>query len=366
MKIGIIGAGQLAQMLAQAAVSLGIKVKCIAESMHDCAEPVADLFVIDHQDEESLQAFADSVDIITYENENISMGTIEFLSQFCPIYPPIAALNTVQDRLYEKRLFREMDIITPDFMPVNTRDDLLNAANKIGMPLVLKTRRYGYDGKRQTVIRDKNDIDEAWRTYGNTPCIVEQFVQFDYEVSMIAVRNGRGDFAFYPLTLNQHRNGILRESSAPVENTDLERQAQMYAKVILDHFNYVGVMTIEFFVKNDHLIANEIAPRVHNSGHWTIEGAQCSQFENHVRSICNYTLGSTFTAKPCRMLNIIGEQPKLDSLLSHRSAHVHLYGKEPRAGRKLGHITIIESQAVSSFDEAAEAIHDTLNEKVNA
>lgn len=365
MRIGIVGAGQLAQMLAQAATPLGIKIKCIAQSMQDCAEPVADLYVIEHNDEEGLQAFAESVDVITYENENINIGVMEFLSQFKPIFPPLAALNTTQDRLYEKQLFKEHDIITPDYVEVNSKDDLLRGISQVGLPAVLKTRRFGYDGKGQMVIREKDDIEEAWRVLGKASLILEQFVKFDYEISIVAARNGRGDFAYYPLTHNAHLNGILRESNAPLDNPDLQKQAEQYAKIILDHFNYVGVIAIEFFVKNDHLIANEIAPRVHNSGHWTIEGATCSQFENHIRAICNYDLGATKTEKHCRMFNIIGEAPELNELLKQPSAHIHLYGKEPRAGRKLGHVTVV-SDNNKQFDKQTSAIHDTLNEKVNA
>jgi len=365
MKIGVIGAGQLAQMLSLAAIPMGITLNCIAQSMQECAEPVAELYVISHDDEKALQAFADSVDVITYENENINIGIMEFLSQFKPIYPPIAALSATQDRLYEKHLFKEMGITAPQYVEVNSEQELRNGVTQLGFPCVLKTRRFGYDGKGQCVIRDNSDIDEAWRLLGKSSLILEQFIKFDYEVSMIAARNGRGDFAYYPLTHNLHRNGILRESNVLFDHPELQKQAEHYAKIILDHFNYVGVMAIEFFVKDHHLIANEIAPRVHNSGHWTIEGAVCSQFENHIRAICNYTLGSTATHQPCRMINIIGEQPRISELLKFSLAHPHFYGKQPRHGRKLGHVTLISHDA-KEFEKQTVAINALLNEKVNA
>lgn len=365
MRIGIIGAGQLAQMLSLAAVPLGMNVKCIAQSMFDCAAPAADLYVIQQDDEEALQAFAESVDVITYENENINIGIMEFLSQFKPIYPSITALSTTQDRYYEKLLFKEVGIASASYVDVNSKEDLVKGITQLGLPCVLKTRRFGYDGKGQLVIRDKADVGEAWDALGKHSLILEKFVKFDYEVSMIAVRNGRGDFAYYPLTHNLHRNGILRESNILLDQPDLQKEAEQQAKLILDHFNYVGVMTIEFFVKDNQLIANEIAPRVHNSGHWTIEGAACSQFENHLRAICNYTLGSTRAENPCRMFNIIGEQPRLSELLKFPLAHTHLYGKQPRPGRKLGHVTLVAHDG-PQFEKQGNDINALLNEKVNA
>lgn len=365
MKIGIIGAGQLAQMLATAAIPLGMKVHCIADTMSDCAEPVADLFIIDHTDEEGLLAFAESVDIITFENENIPTGVLELLSDTKPTYPPMTALATAQDRLYEKNTFKELDIVTTEYHDICSKAELDSAIKHIGLPAVLKTRRFGYDGKGQAIIRNQKDADKAFEALGKHQLILEEFVDFDYEVSLIAVRNGRGDFAYYPLTLNVHRNGILRQSDAPFEDTELQLQAERYAKVLLDHFNYVGTLAIEFFVKEGLLIANEIAPRVHNSGHWTIEGCVCSQFENHIRAICNLSLGSTKLKSRTRMYNIIGSAPRLDELLSIPDAHVHLYGKEPKPGRKLGHVTLTDNTH-SDFEQECQRVHDLLNEKVNA
>ncbi|MGQ9904735.1 MAG: 5-(carboxyamino)imidazole ribonucleotide synthase, partial [Anaerolineae bacterium] len=230
------------------------------------------------------------------------------------------------------------------FASVDSWEGLLDAARQIGLPAVLKTRRFGYDGKGQRLLRSADDLAPAWLALGSTPLILEQFVPFDRELSLLAARNTTGQIAFYPLIENHHREGILRMSIAPAPalDTQTQRQAQEHAQRLLERLDYVGVLAIEFFQRGGQLLANEMAPRVHNSGHWTIEGARASQFENHLRAILGWPLGDTSAVGHCAMLNIIGDLPDPAVALSVPGAHLHLYSKSPRPGRKLGHITLVE------------------------
>ena len=272
-------------------------------------------------------------------------SALENLPGKARISPPTRALAAAQDRLSEKRTFELLGIPTTRYAAVDSRESLEAAVRAIGLPGVLKTRRMGYDGKGQFVLRSPSDLDAAWDALGKSPLLYENLVPFDAEVSIIAVRGADGDVAFYPLNLNVHREGILRLTRAPYGNAALTRQAQRAAKKLLDHFKYVGVLTIEFFVKRGKLVANEMAPRVHNSGHWTIEGAVTSQFENHVRAIAGLPLGSTAARGHSAMINLIGALPARDPLLVEAGLHWHDYGKSARPGRKLGHVTICESTA---------------------
>jgi 5-(carboxyamino)imidazole ribonucleotide synthase len=228
---------------------------------------------------------------------------------------------------------------------VDSRSDLQRAIRTIGMPGVLKTRRLGYDGKGQSVIRNVRDCARAWRSLGGVPLLYEELVAFDGEVSIIGARSTGGELAVYPLNGNVHADGILRLTRAPFGTTRLQRLASRHLSRVLDHFAYVGVLTIEFFVRRGRLIANEIAPRVHNSGHWTIEGAVTSQFENHLRAILGLPLGSTAARGHSAMVNIIGRMPAKAGLIAAGDVHLHDYGKSPRPGRKLGHCTIVERTA---------------------
>jgi 5-(carboxyamino)imidazole ribonucleotide synthase len=242
--------------------------------------------------------------------------------------------------LHEKTLFRQLKIPTPEFMAVDSIDDLRAAVENIGLPGVLKTRRLGYDGRGQFYLKKPADIEAAWQTLGTVPLIYEGFVDFTREVSIIGVRSTRGETLFYPLSANTHSQGILRYSIAPYRSASLQKQAETYMRRLLKHLDYAGVLTIEFFVRGGKLIANEMAPRVHNSGHWTIEGAQTSQFENHVRAILGLPLGSTRPNGHSAMMNFIGSIPELGNILRVSGVHFHSYGKEPRPNRKLGHCTI--------------------------
>ncbi len=340
MKIGIIGGGQLAQMMALAGHPLGLKTICL-ESTEDCpAGLVTDVMVGAYDDLEKLQALANAVDVITYEFENISTAALNHLKTFT-IYPPIPALAISQDRLQEKNFFDRLQIPTTHYIAVDSLDDLKNGIQKIGLPAVLKTRRLGYDGKGQQVLKTEADIIPAWENLKNQPLLLENKITFDREISCIAVRDKIGNIVFYDLVENQHKNGILHLSQVTRgNNSAIQKSAQPYVSHIMTALNYVGVLTVEFFEKDGQLIANEIAPRVHNSGHWTIEGADTSQFENHLRAVCGLPLGSTATRGHVAMLNLVSELPSLTSLLKIPHAHVHFYGKTPRQGRKLGHVTL--------------------------
>jgi len=339
VKIGIIGGGQLAQMMALAAHPLGLKTICLEPTPHCPASLVTEVMVGAYDDNEKLQALANAVDVITYEFENISTAALNHLKQFC-IYPPTQALTISQDRLQEKRLFEHLQIPTTRYTTIHSLMDLQAAIKSIGLPAVLKTRRLGYDGKGQYVLKNNEDIISAWENLKTQPLLLENKVAFDREVSCIGVRSQTGEIIFYDLIENQHKEGVLHLSQITCTNTAMEKLAQDYVTRILIEFNYVGVLTVEFFVKDNVLIANEIAPRVHNSGHWTLEGADTSQFENHLRAICGLPLGSTTTRGKVAMLNLVGVLPDLTTLLKLPHAHLHIYGKAPRPGRKLGHVTL--------------------------
>jgi 5-(carboxyamino)imidazole ribonucleotide synthase len=258
------------------------------------------------------------------------------------VYPPPRALSCAQDRLSEKSCFRELGIPTAAFFPVSSRPELENAARQAGLPALLKTRRFGYDGKGQYLLRGQADIEPAWDALGGAPLLLEGFVHFERELSLIGVRGRSGESAFYPLVENEHRGGILRRTLSPAPNTspELQAKAEGYARRLFDHFDYVGVLALELFQKDGELYANEIAPRVHNSGHHTIEGAHTSQFENHLRAILGLPLGATDLVAPCAMFNLIGALPERVGLLAVPDTHLHLYGKAPRTGRKVGHVTV--------------------------
>lgn len=339
-RVGILGGGQLAKMLALAGYPLGIHTLCYEPVADTCANIVTDVITADYDDETQLQKFASQVDLITFETENIPLQTAEFVKQFCPIYPSLKALSIGQDRLNEKNLFNSLQIKTPLFAAIHSLAELEAAINTISYPAVLKTRRLGYDGKGQMVLREAADLQKAWEKLGKQALIVEQFVKFDRELSMIAVRDHQQNTVFYPLIENQHRDGILRLSLAPYHDDALQQQAQKYVQKLLEALDYIGVLVIEFFQVGQQLLANEMAPRVHNSGHWTIEGAQTSQFENHLRAICNLPLGSTEGCGYSAMLNLIGTEPDAHDILQIPGTHLHTYEKKPVPGRKLGHVTL--------------------------
>jgi len=341
VRIGIIGAGQLGRMLALAGYPLGQRFVFLDHSADAPGGQVGQIICGEFGDRERLAELASRVDILTYDVENVPAEAVEEVARAKPFQPPPAALAAGQDRLHEKRLFERLGIPTPEFRTVDDRMQLDFASAAVGLPAVLKTRRLGYDGRGQHVLRTTADIDVAWNKLGGVPLILEQFVPFEREVSIIGVRSTTGEVAHYPLTENTHADGILVRSRAPCDAPPLEHTARDYLERILRHFDYAGVLTLELFVAGGRLLANEIAPRVHNSGHWTIEGAITSQFENHVRAILGLPLGDTRPLGHSAMLNIIGTMPKLERVLRVRGAHYHDYGKSPRPGRKLGHVTVV-------------------------
>lgn len=340
MKIGIIGAGQLGRMLALAGYPLGLRFVFLDQSSDAPGGQVGRIIPGAFDDPAKLAELAAEVDVVTFDVENVPVAAVEPIAGKKPFLPPVQALGASQDRLHEKTLFRQLKIPTPEFMAVDSIEDLRVAVENIGLPGVLKTRRLGYDGRGQFYLRKPADIEAAWQTLGTVPLIYEGFVDFSREVSIIGVRSTRGETMFYPLSANTHSQGILRYSIAPYRNASLQKQAETYMRRLLKHLDYAGVLTIEFFVRGGKLIANEMAPRVHNSGHWTIEGAQTSQFENHVRAILGLPLGSTRPNGHSAMMNFIGSIPELGNILKVSGVHFHSYGKEPRPNRKLGHCTI--------------------------
>jgi 5-(carboxyamino)imidazole ribonucleotide synthase len=339
MKIGIIGGGQLGRMLALAGHPLGMQFVFLDPAPDACAAALGEHLCADYSDHQHLRMLADEVDVVTFEFENAPADTIAFISQFVPVYPAAEALRIARDRWLEKNLFRELQIPTPSFANIESQTDLEQAVGTIGLPAVLKTRQLGYDGKGQKVLRTAGDVTGAFAALGSVPCILEGFVNFSGEVSLISVRGRSGETKFYPLVHNTHRDGILRLSIA--SNTHpLQTLAEQYARNVLDKLQYVGVLAFEFFEINGGLTANEIAPRVHNSGHWTIEGAECSQFENHLRAIAGLPLGSTAKVGESAMVNFIGSIPALSDLAALQYCHPHVYAKAFKPGRKVGHATL--------------------------
>jgi 5-(carboxyamino)imidazole ribonucleotide synthase len=357
VKIGIIGAGQLGRMLALAGYPLGQRFVFLDHSPEAPGGQVGQIICGEFGDPQRLAELAARVDVLTYDVENVPAEAVAEIARRTPFLPPPAALAAGQDRLSEKRLFEQLGIPSPDYHTVDRRPQLEAAVAALGMPCVLKTRRLGYDGRGQHVLRAAADVGVAWTKLGGVPLILERFVHFEREVSIIGVRSTKGEVAHYPLTENTHADGILVRSQAPYEASALERTARDYLCRLLEHFDYAGVLTLEMFVADGRLIANEIAPRVHNSGHWTIEGAVTSQFENHVRAILGLPLGDTRPLGHSVMLNLIGRMPRLDAILRVRGAHYHDYGKTPRPGRKLGHCTVVAATPELRDAAMAELLH---------
>jgi 5-(carboxyamino)imidazole ribonucleotide synthase len=345
MTVGIVGAGQLGRMLALAGYPLGLDFLFLDPSATAPAGQVAPLLKGAFTDPALLAQLAQRSAVLTFDWENISVDALRALPRSTRIAPPIAALAAAQDRVGEKRLFEQLDIPTTRWLAVSSCSQLTRALREIGLPGVLKTRRMGYDGKGQAVVRTLPEVEAAWQQLGATPLIYEELVPFDCEVSIIGARSARGEIAIYPLKGNVHWEGILRLTRAPYGLPRWQRLAAGYLERVLQRFRYTGILTIEFFVRAGRLIANEMAPRVHNSGHWTIEGAVTSQFENHLRAILGLPLGSTRPLGYSAMANLIGNMPERAELLGVAGLHLHDYGKEPRPGRKLGHCTLVASSA---------------------
>ncbi|MCW8905896.1 MAG: 5-(carboxyamino)imidazole ribonucleotide synthase [Sedimenticola sp.] len=340
MIVGIVGAGQLARMLALSGIASGQRFVFLDPAPDACAAPLGDHLCGAYDDPALLDRLAERTDAVTFEFENVPENSIEFLSGKVAAYPGVRALATARDRLREKTLFLELGIPTPAFAAVDSLKQLRRAVRDIRLPAVLKTCTLGYDGKGQYLLRKNGDLERAWERLGGVPLVLESFVNFDREVSIIAVRSRNGETAFYPLSENVHRDGILRTArSRPGD--PFEQQARSYAERLLHELDYVGVMALELFQTGDKLLANEMAPRVHNTGHWTIEGAETSQFENHLRAILGLPLGGTAATGHSAMINLISELPDPAGILALPGTHLHCYAKMPRPGRKLGHVTVL-------------------------
>lgn len=344
MRIGILGGGQLGRMLGLAGLPLGMRFHFLEPAPDPPAGDVGELIPGEYHDLRALDLLVEEVDLVTYEFENVPATATEHLrAAGMPVLPPPVALAVAQDRLREKELFESVGIPTPRYRPVDSESGLREALVELGLPCILKTRRMGYDGKGQVVLRDPGDVPGAWRELGpRGPLLLEGFVAFRRELSVVAVRGRDGTVAAYPLAENLHRGGILVRSTAPAPGVtpELAEGAERYARLLMEKLGYVGVMALELFQEGETLLANEIAPRVHNSGHWTQDGARVSQFENHLRAVAGLPLGSTEAVGHSVMLNLLGALPPLSPILREPLAHLHLYGKKERPGRKLGHVNV--------------------------
>jgi len=352
LTVGILGGGQLARMMVLAGAPLGLRFELFDPAADACGASLAPLTVAGFDDRQALAAFAARVDVVTFDFENVPADSAQWLAGEVPVYPPPSALAVAQDRLSEKTLFQQLGIPLPPFADIRSRDELVASVAAFGLPCILKTRRLGYDGKGQFRLRSEADIDAAWAALGDqverTGLILEGFVAFQREVSVVAVRGRDGSFQAWPVTGNWHVDGVLSASVAPAVLTAAEHEAAIgYARRVAEHLQYVGVFALELFCRDGELLANEMAPRVHNSGHWTIEGSETSQFENHLRAVLGLPLGSTRMLGHACMLNWLGQMPDPAPVLGQASGHWHDYGKQPRDGRKVGHATLRDDEAAA-------------------
>ena len=347
MRVGVLGGGQLGRMLALAGYRLGIQFRFFDPNSGAPVGQLGDLIAAPYDDKAALEKFCAGLDVATFEFENVPLDAARFVAERVKLYPPIGSLEVAQHRTREKEFFTSLGIPTPKYAAAGSAEELAGALEVTGIPAVVKTVTMGYDGKGQVVVRDRADADSAWEAVGKRPVIVEEMVAFDRELSMIAARDNDGREVYYPLIENEHSEGILRVSRAPVHDVSLKFRgaAEDYVRRIFESLNYIGVLAVEFFQRGGELLANEMAPRVHNSGHWTIEGARTSQFENHLRAILALPLGEADAIGEAAMVNLIGEMPPLRELLSIPGAHVHLYGKAPTERRKIGHVTMVGESA---------------------
>ncbi|KFL36674.1 5-(carboxyamino)imidazole ribonucleotide synthase [Arenimonas donghaensis] len=362
--VGILGGGQLARMMALAGAPLGLRFLVLDATPDACAGQFAPMLEADYRDQAGLAEFAGRVDVATFDFENVPAESARWLAERVPVFPNPRALAVAQDRLAEKTLFRELGIPVPEFATIDSREQLDAALASVGTPCILKTRRLGYDGKGQFRIKSPADADAAWQALGpqaaSVGLILEGFVAFQRELSVVAVRGRDGELQAWPLTENWHDHGILSASLAPAQ-TDAALQAQALdaARRVAEALDYVGVFALELFLKDGVLVANEMAPRVHNSGHWTIEGAETSQFQNHLRAVLGLPLGSTRALGHSVMLNWIGAMPAAAPVLAEACGHWHDYGKSPREGRKVGHATL-RADSASELAGALERVGKAL------
>ncbi len=347
--MGIIGGGQLGRMLALSGYPLGLKFRILESGEEAPAGDVSPLVLgpLDHV--ETLDRFAEGLDCVTFEFENVPLKAIEHLSNYLPVHPGPMALEKSQDRLVEKEFFQSLLISTAPFASVASLADLQKATESVGLPSILKTRRFGYDGKGQIRLNQALDVAKAWEILGSQPLILEGVVPFDRELSQVSVRSTQGEIRHYPLVQNFHRKGILHKTIAPAPgigaNHPLENQSRLAMEKVMESLGYVGVLAIEWFQVGESLVANEMAPRVHNTGHWTMDGAKTSQFENHVRAVLGWPLGPTDASHFTVMLNLIGSHRPAKDWLAMPGVRLHLYGKSPRQGRKIGHVNVLGNSA---------------------
>ncbi len=345
--IGILGAGQLGRMLAMAALKVGLRTHIFApEDAAPAYDAAAARTIAGFEDEAALARFAEDVDVVTFEWENVPTSTVEFLAERAPVRPGARALALTQDRLTEKTFLRDLGHKVAPFVSVEDAGALVRAVAELGRPAILKTRRFGYDGKGQSLIREGSNVAAVHRTLGSAPMILEGFVAFEREVSVIAARSLEGEIVAFDLCENEHERHILARTRAPARvSAETATEAKRIAASVIEALDYVGVLAVEMFVTRDHhgheaLIVNEIAPRVHNSGHWTIEACAVSQFEQHVRAIAGWPLGDPVRHSDAVMENIIGKEVERWSGYAGRGGGLHIYGKRvARPGRKMGHIT---------------------------
>lgn len=343
-RLGIIGGGQLGQMLALAAAPLGIRTWVLDPVAQACAMPYAEPIVGAYDNPQALARLAQQVEVATFEFENVPPAAVAQLAKTLRVAPGALALATASDRWHEKALFHELGIATAPVALVNSTEDLQAGVAEMGLPAILKTRTLGYDGKGQIMLRSSEQVISAWDELGQVPCVLEGFVPFDEEISCLGVRSAQGELRCYDVVANVHDQGILYRSQ-PMAKHPLQATAEAMISRVMVALDYVGVLALELFRVGDQLLANEMAPRVHNSGHWSIEGAVSSQFENHVRAVCGLPLGETRTREPVLMLNVYGAHPDVAGLLQISGACWHDYGKSARPGRKLGHVTVVAASA---------------------
>jgi 5-(carboxyamino)imidazole ribonucleotide synthase len=360
MRVGIVGAGQLGRMMALSGIPLGIEFTMYDTHANVPGAAVADIVTGAFDDTARLARFARSVDVVTFDWENVPVASARAIARIRPVWPPPRALEVAQDRVSEKRLFGRLGIPVAPYASVDSAAALARAIAALGLPGILKTRRLGYDGKGQARILRARDAEGAWQQLGGTPLIYERLVDFTREVSLIAARDRSGSVRYYPLAENTHAGGILAVTRAPWPDRRLQRTAERNHRRLLQSLGYVGVLCVEYFVERGRLIANEMAPRVHNSGHWTIEGAQTSQFENHVRAVAGLPLGATRPLGHAVMMNVIGKMPQARDYLGLPGVHWHDYGKAPRKGRKLGHVTAVTGSRAAR-DRIARQLRRRLN-----
>ncbi len=359
--VGVLGGGQLGRMMALAGIPMGLRFRFL-ESKRPCpADAVGTVVRANYGDEGALETFAEGLALVTYEFENVPVATVETLAGSVIVRPGSEALEMAQDRLREKEGFERLGIPVDEWRAAETREELEAALEELGLPAVVKTRRLGYDGKGQAVIRSMDDLDEAWEAVGGVPLLVEAFVEFDRELSLVAVRSRDGAFEAYPLVENVHEEGILVSTEAPASDVPkaLQKKAEASMLRLMEDLQYVGVMAVEFFQVGDELLANEMAPRVHNSGHWTQDGAVTSQFENHLRAILGLPLGPTDARGVTVMINLLGGLQKIDVVAGEPRAHLHLYDKKAKPGRKIGHVNVVAHDAETAWTIAGK-IRDTL------